>query len=103
MLGVDSRITNDLKLPASQRLDVKTATDQQILDEVAMMISTYMRDLHFSQDEFGRYIGSPYDNFLRANHLPVEPLAGESKAHYKQRLSTERNTLTKTKQTKTKH
>jgi hypothetical protein len=94
MLGVDSRITNDLKLPASQRLDVKTATDQQILDEVAMMISTYMRDLHFSQDEFGRYIGSPYDNFLRANHLPVEPLAGESKAHYNQRLYSEVIALT---------
>ncbi len=39
-----------------------------------MMISTYMRDLLFSQDEFGRYIGSPYDVFLRMNHLPVQPL-----------------------------
>jgi cytochrome c peroxidase len=94
MLGTDSRITSDLKLPSSQRLDVKTASDQQILDEVAMMISTYMRDLLFSQDEFGRYIGSPYDNFLRVNHLPVQPLAGETKAAYNQRLYSQLVALT---------
>jgi len=88
-LGTDSRITSDLKLPASQRLDVSKATDQQILDEVALCISTYMHDLRFKQDEFGRYIGSPYDNFLRVNHLPVQPLAGETKAQYNQRLYNE--------------
>ncbi len=94
MLGTDARIPSDLQLPPSQRLDVTKATDQQILDEVAMMISTYMRDLLFSQDEFGRYIGSPYDNFLRVNHLPVQPLSGETKAHYNQRLYSEVVALT---------
>lgn len=89
MLGTDSRIPSDLRLPASERLDVSKATDQQILDEVALCISTYMRDLLFQQDEFGRYIGSPYDNFLRVNHLPVQPLAGETKAQYNQRLYNE--------------
>ena len=89
MLGTDKRITSDLLLPPSQRLDVKTATDQQIVYEIAMMISTYMRDLLFSQDEFGRYIGSPFDNFLRVNHLPVQPLAGEIKADYNKRLFNE--------------
>ncbi|HVZ84687.1 MAG TPA: hypothetical protein VG893_13520 [Terracidiphilus sp.] len=88
-LGTDARIPSDLKLPVAQRLDVTTATDQQILDEVALCISTYMRDLLFQQDEFGRYIGSPYDNFLRVNHLPVQPLAGETKAQYNQRLYNE--------------
>lgn len=89
MLGTDPRITSDLLLPPAQRLDVSKASDQQILDEVALCISTYMRDLLFSQDEFGRYIGSPYDNFLRVNHLPVQPLSGETKAHYNQRLYSE--------------
>ena len=89
MLGTDSRITKDLLLPPSQRLNVTTATDEQILDEVAMMISNYMNDLRYKQDEFGRYIGSPYDNFLRVNHLPVQPLAGETKAQYTQRLNNE--------------
>jgi cytochrome c peroxidase len=45
-----------------------------------------MGDLLFKQDEFGRYIASPYDVFLRINHLPVQPNAGESMAQYNQRL-----------------
>jgi cytochrome c peroxidase len=53
---------------------------------VAKCISRYMGDLLFSQDEFGRYMGSPYDVFLRINHLPVQPNAGESTAQYNQRL-----------------
>jgi hypothetical protein len=85
-LGTDSRITSDILLPASQRLNVQTATDQQILDEMAMCISQYMKDLLFKQDEYGRYIASPYDVFLRVNHLPVQPRAGQSIADYNQEL-----------------
>ncbi|HWA94071.1 MAG TPA: hypothetical protein VG844_05680 [Terracidiphilus sp.] len=92
-LGTDPNIPSDLRLPVSQRLDVTTASDQQILDEVALCIATYMRDLLFQQDEFGRYIGSPYDNFLRVNHLPVQPLAGETRAQYNQRLLAQVNAL----------
>ncbi len=84
--GTDSRITSDLRLPASQRLDVSTATDEQIVAEIALCMTTYMQDLLFQRDEFQRYIGSPYDNFLRVNHLPTQPLAGETKAAYNQRL-----------------
>ena len=84
--GTDSRITSDLLIPAADRIDVKTATPDQILDLVAKCISTYMGDLLFKQDEFGRYIGSPYDVFLRINHLPVQPNAGETTAQYNQRL-----------------
>ncbi len=85
-LGTDSRITPDLLIPAADRIDVKTASGDQILNLVAKCISTYMRDLLFQQDEFGRYIGSPYDVFLRINHLPVQPNAGETPAQYSQRL-----------------
>jgi len=85
-LGTDSRITSDLQIPAADRIDVSTATNDQILNLVAKCISTYMRDLLFQQDEFGRYIGSPYDVFLRINHLPVQPNAGETRAQYSQRL-----------------
>lgn len=84
--GTDSRIPSDLLLPSSQRIDVSTATDLQIVQEVAMCITTYMDDLLFQRDKFSRYIGSPYDNFLRANHLPQAPLAGETKVAYNQRL-----------------
>lgn len=85
-LGTDSRITSDLQLAPAQRLDVSKATDEQVLDEVALCINQYMEDLLFQRDEYGRYIGSPYDNFVRVNHLPQQPLAGESKAAYNQRL-----------------
>jgi cytochrome c peroxidase len=85
-LGTDSRITPDLQLPASERLDVTTATDDQVLNEVALCVNQYMEDLLFQRDEYGRYIGSPYDNFLRVNHLPQEPLAGQSKPAYNQQL-----------------
>lgn len=84
--GTDPRITSDLQLPASLRLDVATATDAQVVNEIATCITTYMKDLLFQRDAFGRYIGSPYDNFLRLNHLPQAPLAGETKAAYTQRL-----------------
>jgi hypothetical protein len=85
-LGADKRISPDLLIPAADRIDVSTATPDQILNLVARCISQYMRDLLFKQDEFGRYIGSPYDVFLRINHLPVQPNAGESTAQYNQRL-----------------
>ena len=45
-----------------------------------------MQDLLFQRDSYGRYIGSPYDNFLRVNHLPAAPLAGQTKAAYNQEL-----------------
>jgi cytochrome c peroxidase len=84
--GTDSRIPASLLLPAAQRIDVSTATDAQVVNEVAICITQYMKDLLFQRDSFGRYIGSPYDNFLRVNHLPQQPLAGETKASYNQRL-----------------
>jgi len=84
--GTDPRITPDILLPPSQRLDVSTASDTQVVNEIAMCIAQYMKDLLFQRDQFGRYIGSPYDNFVRVNHLPQAPLAGESKAHYNLRL-----------------
>jgi len=91
--GTDPRITSDIRLPASQRLDVSTATDMQIVNEVAMCMGQYMRDLLFQRDAYGRYIGSPYDNFLRVNHLPQAPLAGETKAAYNTRLLAAVNAL----------
>ena len=85
--GTDPRITSDILLPASQRIDVTTATDEQIVDEIALCIGQYMKDLLFQRDELGNFIGSPYDNFIRLNHLPNAPLAGETKAAYNTRLA----------------
>lgn len=93
-LGADSSIPSDVLIPAADRIDVTKATDQQIIDLVAKCISTYMGDLRFQQDEFGRYIGSPYDVFLRINHLPVQPNGGETIPQYNQRLAKIVNGLT---------
>lgn len=84
--GTDPRITSDILLPASQRIDVTTATDIQIVNEVALCISQYFKDLQFKHDNFGRYDTSPYDLFLNANHLPLAPLVGETDLAYSQRL-----------------
>jgi len=84
--ATDPSIPSDLLLPPSERLDVSTATDMQVVQEVALCIGQYMKDLLFKRDEYGQYIGSPYDNFLRVNHLPVAPLAGQTKAQYNQEL-----------------
>jgi cytochrome c peroxidase len=84
--GTDPRITSDLLLPASQRIDVSTATDAEVVHELAVCVGQYMKDLLFQRDEFNRYVGSPYDNFLRVNHLPQQVLAGETRAAYNQRL-----------------
>jgi hypothetical protein len=86
MLGTDPRITPDLLLPANLRLDVTKATDAQVVNELAIFVSQYMHDLLYQRDEFSRYIGTPYDNFIRVNHLPQEVLAGETRAAYNQRL-----------------
>jgi hypothetical protein len=61
--GTDPGITPDLLIPAPDRIDVNSATPDQIINLVAKCISTHLGDLLFSQDEFGRYIGSPYDVF----------------------------------------
>jgi cytochrome c peroxidase len=85
-LGTDPRITSDLLLPTNLRLDVTKATDAQVVQELAICVTQYMKDLLFQRDEFSRYVGSPYDNFLRVNHLPQQVLAGETRAAYNQRL-----------------
>jgi hypothetical protein len=68
------------------RIDVTTASDDDVVNALAAVVSAYIQGLQFKQDEFGRYIASPYDVFLRINHLPVQPNRGESKIAYSQRL-----------------
>jgi cytochrome c peroxidase len=85
-LGGDPTIPADCKLPTQYRLDVTTASDERIVDDIAQMVAQYAEGLRFQQDEVGRYIGSPYDVFLRVNHLPTQPRSGETNQQYNQRL-----------------
>ena len=82
LLGTDPTIPADCKLPAQYRLDVSTATDQQIVDDISQMVAQYTYGLLFTQDENGRYIGTPYDVFLRINLLQRQPNAGQTEQQY---------------------
>ncbi len=86
LLGTDPAIPVDCKLPAQYRLDVTTASDDAIVEDMAQMLGQYLDGLLFQQDDNGRYIGSPYDVFLRVNHLPVLPIAGQTVPEYNAKL-----------------
>jgi cytochrome c peroxidase len=85
-LGTDPSIPPDCKLPVNERLDVSKASDDQIANEISQLVAQYMYGLLFKQDDFGRYYASPYDVFLRLNHLPVQAAAGQSVADYDKTL-----------------
>lgn len=85
-LGADRSIPSEDLIPESFRLNVQTASDEDVLNAVASCISAYMQGLLFKQDSFGRYVTSPYDVFLRINHLPTQPISGETIPQYNQRL-----------------
>ncbi len=85
-LGTDPSIPATCQLPAKYRLNVSTASDDEILNDVSRIIAQYMDGLLFKQDESGRYIGSPYDVFIRINHLPAQPSAGQTPQEYRQAL-----------------
>lgn len=74
--------TERFHLPPELRLDVKRASDQEVLDGVARLIAVYTDSLFFSRDERGEYDSSPYDCFLETNQLPRKPDPGQSSQYY---------------------
>jgi cytochrome c peroxidase len=84
--ATDPAISADLRLPPQFRIDVAAASDVEILDAVANVVSAYVDSLRFKQDADGQFFASPYDTFLRKNGMPRAPEASESPAHYSQRL-----------------
>jgi cytochrome c peroxidase len=85
-LGTDPTIPAVCHLPAQDRLDVSTATDDAIVNGISHLIAQYMYGLLFKQDENGNYYASPYDVFLRINHLPTQPAAGQTPQQYDRAL-----------------
>jgi hypothetical protein len=69
-------------------------TDEQIVQNVAALITSYLETLVFSQDTNGEFNGSPYDTFLIQNDLPRQPDPGETPIQYSQRLLQLINSLT---------
>lgn len=85
--GTDPSIPEAFRLPEEFRIDVETASDEEIFDAVTRITAAYVEDLQFSRDEDGNFNLTPYDVFLAKNGLPQKPAKGESDAHYSQRLS----------------
>jgi hypothetical protein len=86
LLGTAPDIPAEFRLPPEYRIDVSTASDDEVVNAVARLINAYLESLEFSRDEDGVHDGSPYDLFLAKNDLPAAPVAGETDAEYSQRL-----------------
>ena len=84
--GTNKNIPNKLRLPSEYRIDVKHASDLEIVNAIAKLVATYVSNLTFETDDEGNYIGSPYDAFLRKNNLPRKPNKNESAQEYSSRL-----------------
>jgi hypothetical protein len=85
--GSDPRIPEKFRISEDTRMDVMSASDDEILDAVAFYVSEYLRNIQFSRGwESDVYNGSPYDVFLANNGLPRAAADGESPSAYLQRL-----------------
>ena len=67
----------------NHRLNLEVSSCDEILRQLATFIEIYIDDLSFSKDE---NIISPYDQFLKLNNLPTQPLPNESDKEYTNRL-----------------
>lgn len=81
-LGVDPSLGDDFRLIESDRLDIKTASKQEVIDLVIKSVTAYLNDLSFERDENNQYIGSPYDQFLLANGFKSAPSPGQTVNQY---------------------
>lgn len=77
-----SKVPVQYQLPKQDCLDVSTASDAEIVDQVGTLMSAYVDSQHFARDGSGQYVGSPYDQFLIANGLPRSPAAGQTPIQY---------------------
>ncbi len=82
----DPQIPAAYKLPQQYCLNVATASDAQIAEDVAQLISAYVNSLAFSRDDNDQFNGSPYDQFLIDNNLPRAPGTGQTPQQYAAQL-----------------
>lgn len=85
-LGQDPLIPEELRLPENLRLDVADATDQEVVDHIARLMTIFMKNITLQKDDSDNFYASPYDVFLEKNNLPKRPAEGETALEYSQRL-----------------
>ena len=82
LLGADLSISEDQLLPLINRIDLRTMSDEQIIEKVIFFVNEYMNSINFETNEEGQFVGSTYDDFLAANGLPAGPKDGQSNIDY---------------------
>jgi len=93
LAGIDPSIPEEYRIPSAFRVNVDAASDELIFHAVAKLVSAYVNGLVFSQDNKGQFNASPFDEFLRKNHLPRIPEEGETELEFSRRLLAEVNAL----------
>jgi cytochrome c peroxidase len=88
LIAGDPSIPARFLIPPEYRMDISQASDREIFEGVVHLVAGYLNTLDFARNRQGFYKGSPYDFFLRKNHLPRAPMAGETPLAYSQRLAT---------------
>ncbi len=78
--------TEGSRITAPYRVDVMKATDGEVVDAVARLISVYLNSLFFSRDEGNEYDSSPYDCFMETNRMPRRPSPGMTEAYYNREI-----------------
>jgi len=86
LLGTARDIPTEYRLPEQYRIDVDSASDEELTDAVNRLVTQYLFSLTFSRNLNGVHDGSPYDRFLAKNNLPAAPAQGESESAYSARL-----------------
>lgn len=86
LAGNNPSIPAEFRLPNAFRLNVSTATDNQILEVVANLVAAYTEHLEFSKDDDGNFNLSPFDVFLKVNELPQQPRPNETEIEFGRRL-----------------
>ena len=89
-LGTNAALGEESKrfrLPEELRLDVMRASDAEVFDTVARLVTAYVDSLQFSRDENWEYDGSPYDAFLETNRFPRRVDSGATERYYNRHLT----------------
>jgi cytochrome c peroxidase len=86
LLGIDPALPEELRLPSNWLADIDKLTDKELIETMVKAGSAYLQSIDFATDESGEYIGSPYDEFLKANKIDRGPKATEDSFQYAARI-----------------
>jgi len=84
--STDPSLSEDFKLSKSHRIDIREASDEQIIEKVTFFVTEYLNGIDFEKNDAGEYTGSPYDEFLKVNKLSPGPKDGQTVIEYTREL-----------------